>query len=162
MLAYTLGEDWSLVDGFYFAIATLTTSSIADPELVLTSAWLKDFFFTAFYVLVGIGILVEVARQLGFAMIELRQQEHGARLPLRQRNTQLRTTSGHAGLAGGCRASGSIQRRVRGGDLLPAGLRQLLDEDLDRRCQRTAVSAPRTPRSAPKSVTATMMKNPRG
>ena len=76
-LAYTLGEDWSLVDGFYFAIATLTTSSIADPELVLTNAWLK--VFTAFYVLVGIGILVEVARQLGFAMIELRQQEHAAK-----------------------------------------------------------------------------------
>ena len=33
-LAYTFGEDWSLVDGFYFAVATLTTSSIADPELV--------------------------------------------------------------------------------------------------------------------------------
>ena len=76
-LAYTLGEDWSLVDGFYFAIATLTTSSIADPELVLTNGWLK--VFTAFYVLVGIGILVEVARQLGFAMIELRQQEHAAK-----------------------------------------------------------------------------------
>ena len=77
-LAYTLGEDWSLVDGFYFAIATLTTSSIADPELVLTNAWLK--VFTAFYVLVGIGILVEVARQLGFAMIDLRQQEHAAKV----------------------------------------------------------------------------------
>jgi hypothetical protein len=41
-LAYTLGDDWSLVDGFYFAVATLTTPSIA----------------------------------LGFAMIELRQQDH--------------------------------------------------------------------------------------
>jgi hypothetical protein len=45
-LAYTLGEDWSLVDGFYFAVATLTTSSIVDPELVITSSWLK--IFTAF------------------------------------------------------------------------------------------------------------------
>jgi hypothetical protein len=76
-LAYALGEDWKLVDGFYFAVATLTTSSIADPELVLTSSWLK--VFTAFYVLVGIGILVEVARQLGFAMIEVRQQDHAAK-----------------------------------------------------------------------------------
>jgi hypothetical protein len=72
-LAYTLGEDWSLVNGFYFAVATLTTSSIADPDLVITNSWLK--VFTAFYVLVGIGILVEVARHLGFAMIELRQQD---------------------------------------------------------------------------------------
>jgi len=60
-LAYTLGGGWSLVDGFYFSVATLTTSSIADPELVLTNSWLK--VFTAFYILVGIGILVEVARQ---------------------------------------------------------------------------------------------------
>ena len=76
-VAYTLGEDWSLVNGFYFAVATLTTSSIADPDLVITNSWLK--VFTAFYVLVGIGILVEVARQLGFAMIELRQQDHEAK-----------------------------------------------------------------------------------
>ncbi len=76
-VAYTLGEDWSLVNGFYFAVATLTTSSIADPALVLTNSWLK--VFTAFYVLVGIGILVEVARQLGFAMIELRRQDHEAK-----------------------------------------------------------------------------------
>jgi hypothetical protein len=61
------------VDGVYFAVATLTTSSIADPDLVISNSWLK--VFTAFYVLVGIGILVEVARHLGFAMIELRQQD---------------------------------------------------------------------------------------
>jgi uncharacterized membrane protein YkgB len=76
-LAYTLGEGWNVVDGFYFAVATLTTSSIADPELVITNSWMK--VFTAFYVLVGIGILVEVARQLGFAMIEVRQQDHAAK-----------------------------------------------------------------------------------
>ena len=62
-LAYTFGEDWSVVDGFYFAVATLTTSSIADPDLVITNSWLK--IFTVFYILIGIGILVEVARQLG-------------------------------------------------------------------------------------------------
>ena len=53
-VAYTLGEDWSLVDGFYFAVATLTTSSIADPDLVITNSWLK--VFTVFYILIGIGI----------------------------------------------------------------------------------------------------------
>jgi len=71
--AYTLSQGWSLVDGFYFAIATLTTSSIADPDLVLTDPWLK--VFTAFYVLTGIGILVEMARRLGFAFIAVRQQD---------------------------------------------------------------------------------------
>jgi uncharacterized membrane protein YkgB len=73
-LAYTFGEDWSVVDGFYVAVATLTTSSILDPELTLTEQWLK--VFTAFYVLGGIGILVELARQLGmvFGFIAARDE----------------------------------------------------------------------------------------
>lgn len=69
-LAYTFGEDWSPVDGFYVAVATLTTSSVLDPELTLTQPWLK--VFTGFYVLVGIGILVEVARRLGMGFIASR------------------------------------------------------------------------------------------
>jgi uncharacterized membrane protein YkgB len=77
-LAYTLGQDWSLLDGFYFAVATLTTSSIADPDLVLTEAWLK--IFTVFYILIGIGILVEVARRLGISFIAVSKQEHEARM----------------------------------------------------------------------------------
>ena len=58
-VVYTLGEGWSVVDGFYFAVCTLTTSSIADPNLTLTHGALK--IFTALYVLTGIGILVELA-----------------------------------------------------------------------------------------------------
>jgi Ion channel len=76
-LAYPFGQDWSFVDGFYFAVATLTTSSIADPDLVLTDPWLK--VFTAFYVLTGIGILVEIARRLGFAFIAVREEERAAK-----------------------------------------------------------------------------------
>ena len=76
-LAYTFGEDWSLVDGFYFAVATLTTSSIADPDLVITNSWLK--IFTVFYILIGIGILVEVARQLGVALIHVQREDHAAK-----------------------------------------------------------------------------------
>ena len=34
-VAYALGEGWSVVDASYFAVATLTTTSVADPELVL-------------------------------------------------------------------------------------------------------------------------------
>jgi hypothetical protein len=85
-LTYTLGADWSVVDGFYFAVATLTTSSIADPSLVVTGAWLK--VFTALCVLLGIGILVEIARRLGMGFIaaraevkarsEARAEGHGA------------------------------------------------------------------------------------
>ena len=76
-LTYTTSQDWSLVDGFYFSVATLTTSSIADPDLVITGGPIK--IFTVFYVLVGIGILVELARQLGFAYVEVRRDEKAAK-----------------------------------------------------------------------------------
>jgi hypothetical protein len=57
--------------------STLTTTSVAYPELVLTDRWLK--VFSIFYELVGIGILVEVLRRLGPAFIVIRTQEkqHG-------------------------------------------------------------------------------------
>lgn len=75
-VVYSLGEDWNVVDGFYFAVCTLTTSSIADPNLTLTNEWLK--VFTAFYILTGIGILVEVARQLGVGFVQLRHEQSEA------------------------------------------------------------------------------------
>jgi hypothetical protein len=71
-LAYALGGGWSIVDGLYVAVATLTTSSILDPDLTVTDPWLK--VFTAGYVLVGIGILVEVARRLGMGFITARAE----------------------------------------------------------------------------------------
>lgn len=61
------------MDSLYFAVATLTTASIADPDLVLEDAWLK--LFTVFYILIGIGILVEIVRRLGTAFVEVRRQE---------------------------------------------------------------------------------------
>ena len=76
-VAYTLGEGWSLADGFYFAVCTLTTSSIADPHLVLTHDVLK--IFTTIYVLTGIGILVEVARQLGVGFVRMHEEQSAAR-----------------------------------------------------------------------------------
>ena len=79
-VTYTLGEGWSVVDGFYFAVCTLTTSSIADPNLTLTHDALK--IFTAIYVLTGIGILVELARELGIGYVKERQdreKHHTAR-----------------------------------------------------------------------------------
>jgi hypothetical protein len=35
-LAYSLGAGWSVVDGLYVAVATLTTSSVLDPSLTVT------------------------------------------------------------------------------------------------------------------------------
>ena len=62
-ITYSLAEGWNVIDSFYFAVATLTTLSIADPSLDLTSGAIK--VFTALYVLTGIGILAETARQIG-------------------------------------------------------------------------------------------------
>ena len=76
-VTYSLGEGWNVVDGFYFAVCTLTTSSIADPNLTLTHEALK--IFTAIYVLTGIGILVELARQLGVGFVKEREEHHATR-----------------------------------------------------------------------------------
>ena len=48
-----------------------------DPELTITDPWLK--VFTAGYVLVGIGILVEVARRLGMGFIVARAEVEAAK-----------------------------------------------------------------------------------
>ena len=80
-VTYTLSQDWSLVNGFYFAIATLTTSSIADPHLTITSGSIK--VFTVLYILIGIGILVELARQIGFAFVEVHREDQTAKKPRR-------------------------------------------------------------------------------
>ena len=71
-LTYTIGTGWSVVDSLYVAVATLTTSSVLDPKLTFTDPWLK--IFTAGYVLVGIGILVEIARRLGMGFITARAE----------------------------------------------------------------------------------------
>lgn len=71
-ITFTLAGDWSVVDGFYVAVATLTTSSVLDPKLTITGPWLK--IFTSLYVLVGIGILVEIARRLGMGFIAARAE----------------------------------------------------------------------------------------
>ena len=76
------------IDGFV-AVATLTTSGILDPELKLTHAWLK--VFTAFYVLVGIGILVEVARRLGMGFIAARDEHHAKRAARREAHAASRS-----------------------------------------------------------------------
>lgn len=76
-ITYSLAEGWNVVDAFYFAVATLTTSSIADPDLELTSGAIK--VFTAFYVLTGIGILVELARQIGIGFVKQREERKSVR-----------------------------------------------------------------------------------
>jgi hypothetical protein len=54
-------------------MATLTTTSVADPDLVLQDGWLK--VFTILYQLVGIGILVEILRRVGMAFLAVQAQD---------------------------------------------------------------------------------------
>lgn len=54
-------------------MATLTTTSVADPDLVLQDGWLK--IFTILYQLIGIGIRVEILRRLGSAFVQVRKAE---------------------------------------------------------------------------------------
>ena len=72
-LAYALGADWNVVDALYFAVATLTTTSVADPDLVLADGWLK--IFTVLYQLIGIGVLVEILRRMGLAFVAVQAEE---------------------------------------------------------------------------------------
>ena len=72
-ITYTLAADWHVVDSFYFTVSTLTTTSVSDPDLVLDDRWLK--LFTVFFQLLGIGILVEILRRLGFAFLKARAAE---------------------------------------------------------------------------------------
>jgi hypothetical protein len=74
-LAY-VGQGWSVVDALYFAVSTLTTTSVSDPDLVLDDGWVK--IFTILYQLIGIGILVEILRRLGFAFVAARAEERAA------------------------------------------------------------------------------------
>jgi hypothetical protein len=72
-----LGQGWSVVDALYFAVSTLTTTSVSDPDLVLDDGWVK--IFTILYQLIGIGILVEILRRLGFALVVVRAEERAAK-----------------------------------------------------------------------------------
>jgi hypothetical protein len=53
--------------------SALTTTSVADPDLVLDDRWLK--VFTVLYQLIGIGILVEILRRLGTSFIAVRASD---------------------------------------------------------------------------------------
>jgi hypothetical protein len=73
LISYALGEGWNIVDALYFAVATLTTTNASDPDLVLDHGWMK--IFTICYLLIGIGVLVEILRRLGFAFVTVRAEE---------------------------------------------------------------------------------------
>jgi hypothetical protein len=110
-VTYSLGSGWNVVDALYFAVATLTTTSVSDPDLVLQDGWLK--LFTVLHLLVGIGILVEILRRLGIAFVAVRKQERaegdaartGRRLPERWNAAWRRRSRTPAGQRGRVKAA---------------------------------------------------------
>lgn len=68
---YSLAEGWSLLDAFYFSVITLTTVGFGDftPD----SAFGK--IFTAFYIFVGVAIILTFIDTMGD--ISLRRRGRG-------------------------------------------------------------------------------------
>lgn len=62
-LVYSLSQHWSIIDGLYFSVATLTTTNVSDPHLVITGTWIK--VFTILYIVIGIGVLLRFIQLVG-------------------------------------------------------------------------------------------------
>jgi hypothetical protein len=39
-ITYTFGNGWNIAEGFCFSVATLTTASIASPDLAIDEPWM--------------------------------------------------------------------------------------------------------------------------
>lgn len=65
---YARVEGWTLFQGLYFSVITLTTVGYGD----LVPRTFAGRAFTIFYVLIGIGIIVALAGQLAAKLIEAR------------------------------------------------------------------------------------------
>ncbi len=71
---YSLAEGWSLLDAFYFSVITLTTVGFGD----FSPATAFGKIFTAFYILVGVAIILTFIDTMG--EISLRRRGiHGDR-----------------------------------------------------------------------------------
>ncbi len=58
---YSLAEGWSLLDAFYFSVITLTT--VGSSDFTPASAFGK--IFTAFYIFVGVAIILTFIDTMG-------------------------------------------------------------------------------------------------
>ncbi len=58
---YSLAEEWSLLDAFYFSVVTLTT--VGSGDFTPVSAFGK--IFTAFYIFVGVAIILTFIDTMG-------------------------------------------------------------------------------------------------
>ena len=69
---YALVEGWTLIDAFYFSVITLTTVGYGDLSPTTPGSKL----FTAFYILMGIGLLFVFIERMAHYLIEIRKERH--------------------------------------------------------------------------------------
>jgi hypothetical protein len=73
-IVYSVTEHWSVIDGFYFAVSVLTTTTPAGLALTHTISKL----YTCVYIVFGIGILAKLIRQIAVAYGEIKIEKRAA------------------------------------------------------------------------------------
>lgn len=68
---YTLVENWTLVDSFYFSVTTLTTVGFGQPAPSTDVGKI----FTAFFVLSGVGMFLAVLNAIGLQAVRIPNEE---------------------------------------------------------------------------------------
>lgn len=81
-LIYSFSQHWSIIDGLYFSVATLTTTNVSDPNLVITSPGIK--LFTVGYIVIGIGVLLRFIQLVGQGYVAA----HAARTRYKKANNR--------------------------------------------------------------------------
>ena len=82
-VVYSLAEGWSLLDAFYFSVITLTTVGFGD--FFPATAFGK--IFTAFYIFVGVAIILTFIDTMG-EISRRRRGTHGDRSYRNPANTE--------------------------------------------------------------------------
>jgi hypothetical protein len=72
-LFYARVEGWTFFQGIYFSVITLSTVGYGD----FSPATFGGRFFTIFYVLIGVGIIVSLAGQLAAHLVAARVAKKG-------------------------------------------------------------------------------------
>jgi len=68
---FRLFEDWSWAESFYFSVATLTTVGYGDIAPTTDGSRI----FTAFYILIGVGIVIAALTSIGSKYLKSQEQQ---------------------------------------------------------------------------------------